>query len=253
MSVKVGALIMSESQQAASETLTNWVQDLNSMYQVEWYNRNNVKKKACWVPVLYSDYLAGRRGFVVHIARFRCRFEGANCLMCLQELVPGSEYGVFSAKHLAQQKPGSRIDQSELNCLNQLRIVSTHGRRPSVLKVIQDQAQRFMNVNYLSNPISPIMTILDDFQTCSKCQRLVCYHRIGSPIKIGIRDENTILIPLRISLPQPSPQGEEPVEVPSYLLCRPRNRAVISVMPMKVSKSRSSNQNTDDEAQTSTQ
>ena len=197
--------------------------------------------------------VAGRRGFVVHIARFRCRFEGANCLMCQQELVPGSEYGVFSAKHLAQQKPGSRIDQSELNCLNQLRIVSTHGRRPSVLKVIQDQAQRFMNVNYLSNPISPIMTILDDFQTCSKCQRLVCYHRIGSPIKIGMRDESTILIPLRISLPQPSPQGEEPVEVPSYLLCRPRNRAVISVMPMKVSKSRSSNQNTDDEAQTSTQ
>ena len=105
MSVKVGALIMSESQQAASETLTNWVQDLNSMYQVEWYNRNNVKKKACWVPVLYSDYLAGRRGFVVHIARFRCRFEGANCLMCQQELVPGQSMEYFLPSILPNRNP----------------------------------------------------------------------------------------------------------------------------------------------------
>ena len=244
---------MSDSQQAASRTLSKWVRDLGSTYLVEWHDRNNNRKKACWVPSLYTDYLAGRRGFVVPMENFRCRFEGANCYMCIQETARGSDFSVFSAKHLAQQRPGSRIDQSEIQCLNQIRILAKNFRRPSVLSIIQEQAKRYINVDYLESPLAPIMNLLDDFQVCGKCHRLVCPHRVGSIIKIQPKDEHTMTIPLKISLSHPSRQLTEPLEVPrKYFLAKSRGKTDFSPFPVNVFSSLTDDDE-ESEARTSTQ
>ena len=185
--------------QTACNTLAFWLQALPTFHLINWHNRDGEIRRALWVPSLYSDYLSGRRGFIIKLKNFKCRFEGGQCLMCRQEIIPGSDFAVVSARHLAQQQPGSRLDSDEIFGLSQLRVVKRNLQRPSVLQIIQEQAQNFLKTEFLEYPLNPVMNILEEFQRCSLCQRLICARRVGSPIKMPTRQNKILNVPKRLT------------------------------------------------------
>ena len=185
--------------QTACNTLAFWLQALPTFHLINWYNREGEIKRALWIPSLYTDYLSGRRGFIIKLKDFRCRFEGGACLMCKQEVIPGSDFALMSARHLVQQKPGSKLDSDEVFSLSQLRVIEKDLQRPSVLHVIQEQAQKRLKTNFLEFPLNPIMHILDEFQRCSLCKRVSCDRRVGSPVKVSLARDKVLNVPKRLT------------------------------------------------------
>ena len=199
--------------QTACNTLSFWLQSLPTFHLINWLNREGETKRALWVPSLYSDYLAGRRGFVIKLKNFQCRFEGGRCLMCQQEIIPGAKFAVVSARHLAQQQPGSRLDSDEIFGLSQLRVIERDLQRPSVLQIIQEQAQKKLKTEFLEYPMNIVLHILEEFQRCSLCKRLSCAKRIGSPIKMSIRQDTILNVPKRLTRYEARPVSEQ-LELP---------------------------------------
>ena len=213
--------------QTACNTLAFWLQSLPTFHLVNWLNREGEIKRALWVPSLYSDYLAGRRGFVIKLENFKCRFEGGGCLMCLQEIIPGAKFAAVSARHLAQQQPGSEVDPDEISGLSQLRVMERNLQRPSVLQIIQEQAQKKLKTEFLEYPLNPIRHILEEFQRCSICRKLSCAKRVGSPIKLSIKQDTILNVPRRLTR-YDAQSASEQLELP-LLLIHDGNQQAISL------------------------
>lgn len=133
--------------------------------------------------------------------------------MCQQEIIPGAKFAAVSARHLAQQQPGSRLDSDEIFGLAQLRVIERNLQRPSVLQIIQEQAQKKLKIEFLEYPMNPVMHILEEFQRCSLCKKLSCAKRIGSPIKLSIRQDTILNVPKRLTRHEAQPVSEQ-IELP---------------------------------------
>ena len=133
--------------------------------------------------------------------------------MCQQEIIPGAKFAAVSARHLAQQEPGSRIDSDEIFALSRLRVIERNLQRPSVLQIIQEQAQKRLKIEFLEYPMNPVQHILEEFQRCSLCKKLSCAKRVGSPIKLSIKQDTILNVPKRLTKYEAQPASEQ-LELP---------------------------------------
>ena len=147
--------------------------------------------------------------------------------MCLQEIIPGSKFAAVSARHLAQQQPGSEVDPDEISGLSQLRVMERNLQRPSVLQIIQEQAQKKLKTEFLEYPLNPIRHILEEFQRCSICRKLSCAKRVGSPIKLSIKQDTILNVPRRLTR-YDAQSASEQLELP-LLLIHDGNQQAISL------------------------